>query len=53
MTAYSLSTRVNGDHVDGFEVGIGLWCHRLMGNSLKCQAICPRCIQCKCETAYR
>ena len=39
MTAYNLSARVNGDHVDGLEDGIGLWCHRLIGNSLRCQAI--------------
>ena len=30
---------------DEIEDGIGLWCHRLIGNSLRCQAICPRCIQ--------
>jgi hypothetical protein len=31
--------------MDGLEDGIGLWCHRLIGNSLRCQTICTRCIQ--------
>ena len=31
--------------MDRLEDGIGLKCHRMIGNSLRCQEICPRCIQ--------
>ena len=49
MTAYNLSARVDGGHVDELEGGIGLWCNCLVGNSLRSQAICPRCIQYICQ----